>query len=178
MCVCLCVAARTHCCPMLSSCCERSFWRSACVMRFSTAIPQVSSITLSLSYHVASGVYSPGHNGTIVSRTVGWLVVEMLNSAPLLPVPGCSFTVLVHTREAATRNMEKVQVIKVRPVSLMLLWRSTLCIYVSVGLICGQDLQMFWTSLVYVWSLVHCSLKGTYYTFSTFMTFKRCYNDW
>lgn len=27
---------------------------------------------------------------------------------------GCSFTVLVHTRDAATRNMEKVQVIKVR----------------------------------------------------------------
>uniref|UniRef100_A0A672K7J9 Mitotic arrest deficient 2 like 2 n=1 Tax=Sinocyclocheilus grahami TaxID=75366 RepID=A0A672K7J9_SINGR len=26
--------------------------------------------------------------------------------------PGCTFTVLVHTREAATRNMEKVQVIK------------------------------------------------------------------
>lgn len=26
---------------------------------------------------------------------------------------GCSFTVLVHTRDAATRNMEKVQVIKV-----------------------------------------------------------------
>uniref|UniRef100_A0A8C4YVN7 Mitotic spindle assembly checkpoint protein MAD2B n=1 Tax=Gadus morhua TaxID=8049 RepID=A0A8C4YVN7_GADMO len=32
----------------------------------------------------------------------------VLNSNP----PGCSFTVLVHTREAATRNMEKVQVIK------------------------------------------------------------------
>jgi len=28
-------------------------------------------------------------------------------------VTGCSFTVLVHTRDAATRNMEKVQVIKV-----------------------------------------------------------------
>uniref|UniRef100_A0A452VDN7 Mitotic spindle assembly checkpoint protein MAD2B n=1 Tax=Ursus maritimus TaxID=29073 RepID=A0A452VDN7_URSMA len=28
--------------------------------------------------------------------------------------PGCTFTVLVHTREAATRNMEKIQVIKVR----------------------------------------------------------------
>ncbi|RLV95553.1 hypothetical protein DV515_00012836 [Chloebia gouldiae] len=27
--------------------------------------------------------------------------------------PGCTFTVLVHTREAATRNMEKIQVIKV-----------------------------------------------------------------
>lgn len=27
--------------------------------------------------------------------------------------PGCSFSVLVHTREAATRSMEKVQVIKV-----------------------------------------------------------------
>lgn len=27
---------------------------------------------------------------------------------------GCTFTVLVHTREAATRNMEKIQVIKVR----------------------------------------------------------------
>ncbi|XP_025257576.1 mitotic spindle assembly checkpoint protein MAD2B isoform X1 [Theropithecus gelada] len=26
--------------------------------------------------------------------------------------PGCTFTVLVHTREAATRNMEKIQVIK------------------------------------------------------------------
>uniref|UniRef100_A0A8C1ZMX6 Mitotic spindle assembly checkpoint protein MAD2B n=2 Tax=Cyprinus carpio TaxID=7962 RepID=A0A8C1ZMX6_CYPCA len=26
--------------------------------------------------------------------------------------PGCTFTLLVHTREAATRNMEKVQVIK------------------------------------------------------------------
>lgn len=26
---------------------------------------------------------------------------------------GCTFTVLVHTREAATRNMEKIQVIKV-----------------------------------------------------------------
>lgn len=26
---------------------------------------------------------------------------------------GCSFSVLVHTREAATRSMEKVQVIKV-----------------------------------------------------------------
>lgn len=25
---------------------------------------------------------------------------------------GCTFTVLVHTREAATRNMEKIQVIK------------------------------------------------------------------
>uniref|UniRef100_A0A8C6LDH1 Mitotic spindle assembly checkpoint protein MAD2B n=1 Tax=Nothobranchius furzeri TaxID=105023 RepID=A0A8C6LDH1_NOTFU len=32
----------------------------------------------------------------------------VLNNNP----PGCSFTVLVHTREAATRNMEKVQVIK------------------------------------------------------------------
>uniref|UniRef100_I3JHG5 Mitotic spindle assembly checkpoint protein MAD2B n=2 Tax=Oreochromis TaxID=8139 RepID=I3JHG5_ORENI len=32
----------------------------------------------------------------------------VLNSNP----PGCSFTVLVHTRDAATRNMEKVQVIK------------------------------------------------------------------
>ena len=66
---------------------------------------------------VASGVYSPGHDGTRVSQSAGWLVVEMLNSAPILPVPGCSFTVLVHTREAATRNMEKVQVIKVRPVT-------------------------------------------------------------
>lgn len=28
-------------------------------------------------------------------------------------VTGCSFSVLVHTREAATRSMEKVQVIKV-----------------------------------------------------------------
>ncbi|TRY82348.1 hypothetical protein DNTS_000069 [Danionella cerebrum] len=28
--------------------------------------------------------------------------------------PGCTFTVLVHTREAATRNMEKVQVIKMQ----------------------------------------------------------------
>ncbi|KAE8591839.1 hypothetical protein XENTR_v10018589 [Xenopus tropicalis] len=27
--------------------------------------------------------------------------------------PGCTFTLLVHTREAATRNMEKIQVIKV-----------------------------------------------------------------
>ncbi|PIO35649.1 hypothetical protein AB205_0032710, partial [Aquarana catesbeiana] len=26
--------------------------------------------------------------------------------------PGCTFTILVHTREAATRNMEKIQVIK------------------------------------------------------------------
>lgn len=26
---------------------------------------------------------------------------------------GCTFTVLVHTREAATRNMEKIQVMKV-----------------------------------------------------------------
>ncbi|MGH0143722.1 UNVERIFIED_CONTAM: hypothetical protein FKN15_000787 [Acipenser sinensis] len=26
--------------------------------------------------------------------------------------PGCTFTVLVHTRDAATRNMEKIQVIK------------------------------------------------------------------
>uniref|UniRef100_A0A3B3YS25 HORMA domain-containing protein n=1 Tax=Poecilia mexicana TaxID=48701 RepID=A0A3B3YS25_9TELE len=32
----------------------------------------------------------------------------VLNNNP----PGCSFTVLVHTRDAATRNMEKVQVIK------------------------------------------------------------------
>lgn len=31
-----------------------------------------------------------------------------------LASPGCTFTVLVHTREAATRNMEKIQVIKVR----------------------------------------------------------------
>ncbi|XP_041907338.1 mitotic spindle assembly checkpoint protein MAD2B isoform X5 [Corvus kubaryi] len=30
--------------------------------------------------------------------------------------PGCTFTVLVHTREAATRNMEKIQVIKVSDV--------------------------------------------------------------
>lgn len=29
---------------------------------------------------------------------------------------GCTFTVLVHTREAATRNMEKIQVIKVSDV--------------------------------------------------------------
>ncbi|XP_029579051.1 mitotic spindle assembly checkpoint protein MAD2B isoform X3 [Salmo trutta] len=33
--------------------------------------------------------------------------------------PGCTFTVLVHTREAATRNMEKVQVIKVSVVKNM-----------------------------------------------------------
>ncbi|KAI4823694.1 hypothetical protein KUCAC02_012269 [Chaenocephalus aceratus] len=32
----------------------------------------------------------------------------VLNNNP----PGCSFSVLVHTRDAATRNMEKVQVIK------------------------------------------------------------------
>uniref|UniRef100_A0A8C5DRI7 Mitotic spindle assembly checkpoint protein MAD2B n=1 Tax=Gouania willdenowi TaxID=441366 RepID=A0A8C5DRI7_GOUWI len=32
----------------------------------------------------------------------------ILNNNP----PGCSFTVLVHTRDVATRNMEKVQVIK------------------------------------------------------------------
>lgn len=32
----------------------------------------------------------------------------------LWPLLGCTFTVLVHTREAATRNMEKIQVIKVR----------------------------------------------------------------
>lgn len=31
-----------------------------------------------------------------------------------LSFSGCTFTVLVHTREAATRNMEKIQVIKVR----------------------------------------------------------------
>lgn len=33
---------------------------------------------------------------------------------PTLTSSGCTFTVLVHTREAATRNMEKIQVIKVR----------------------------------------------------------------
>lgn len=32
----------------------------------------------------------------------------------MLASSGCTFTVLVHTREAATRNMEKIQVIKVR----------------------------------------------------------------
>ncbi|KAL7976029.1 hypothetical protein Chor_014986 [Crotalus horridus] len=32
----------------------------------------------------------------------------VLNNNP----PGCTFTILVHTREAATRNMEKIQVIK------------------------------------------------------------------
>ncbi|CAI5783056.1 Mitotic arrest deficient 2 like 2 [Podarcis lilfordi] len=32
----------------------------------------------------------------------------VLNNNP----PGCTFTVLVHTREAATRNMEKIQVIR------------------------------------------------------------------
>uniref|UniRef100_A0A8C3IDL0 Mitotic spindle assembly checkpoint protein MAD2B n=1 Tax=Chrysemys picta bellii TaxID=8478 RepID=A0A8C3IDL0_CHRPI len=35
--------------------------------------------------------------------------------------PGCTFTVLVHTREAATRNMEKIQVIKVGDASVCLL---------------------------------------------------------
>jgi len=35
---------------------------------------------------------------------------------PTIPLAGCTFTVLVHTREAATRNMEKIQVIKVRDI--------------------------------------------------------------
>ena len=35
---------------------------------------------------------------------------------------GCTFTVLVHTREAATRNMEKIQVIKVRDGTVVGWW--------------------------------------------------------
>lgn len=39
-----------------------------------------------------------------------WLSPDL---QPVLSLTGCTFTVLVHTREAATRNMEKIQVIKV-----------------------------------------------------------------
>uniref|UniRef100_A0A8C2QNV6 MAD2 mitotic arrest deficient-like 2 n=1 Tax=Cricetulus griseus TaxID=10029 RepID=A0A8C2QNV6_CRIGR len=48
-------------------------------------------------------------------RPVEKFVFE-ITQPPLLsisiPSAGCTFTVLVHTREAATRNMEKIQVIK------------------------------------------------------------------
>lgn len=40
-------------------------------------------------------------------------MVNSVFSAALF-IAGCTFTVLVYTRESATRNMEKVQVIKVR----------------------------------------------------------------
>lgn len=40
-------------------------------------------------------------------------MVNSVFSASLF-IAGCTFTVLVYTRESATRNMEKVQVIKVR----------------------------------------------------------------
>uniref|UniRef100_A0A3P8SQJ3 Mitotic spindle assembly checkpoint protein MAD2B n=1 Tax=Amphiprion percula TaxID=161767 RepID=A0A3P8SQJ3_AMPPE len=49
----------------------------------------------------------------------------VLNNNP----PGCSFTVLVHTRDAATRNMEKVQVIKVR-------LSNAQCTKTAAGLFC------------------------------------------
>lgn len=39
-----------------------------------------------------------------------WLSPDLQPARSLI---GCTFTVLVHTREAATRNMEKIQVIKV-----------------------------------------------------------------
>ena len=38
-----------------------------------------------------------------------WLSPDL---QPARSLTGCTFTVLVHTREAATRNMEKIQVIK------------------------------------------------------------------
>uniref|UniRef100_A0A8C2N7S5 MAD2 mitotic arrest deficient-like 2 n=1 Tax=Cricetulus griseus TaxID=10029 RepID=A0A8C2N7S5_CRIGR len=38
-------------------------------------------------------------------------------AVPLITLACCTFTVLVHTREAATRNMEKIQVIKTNRMS-------------------------------------------------------------
>lgn len=46
---------------------------------------------------------------------------------------GCTFTVLVYTRESATRNMEKVQVIKVRT-NIPFMGNLLLLIYVILTL--------------------------------------------
>lgn len=57
-----------------------------------------------------------------------WFLNSQSFICHLLFFIGCSFTVLVHTRDAATRNMEKVQVIKVRFENAADLHINSLCL--------------------------------------------------
>lgn len=64
-----------------------------------TTTPQVNATWIQTAYCLA-----------LLGLADLWELSPELHLTLLL---GCTFTVLVHTREAATRNMEKIQVIKV-----------------------------------------------------------------